>query len=209
MNDGEENPRETAAFCAKLEELLPSYDLVIVADYGHGLLSPKAIGLLCNQARFLAVNTQINAGNRGFNAISKYPRAGFVCISENEMRLEARSLRRDIKEIVKDVSEALSCDRILVTRGQDGCLCYGKDESFAYVPAIAHEVVDRMGAGDTVLAVAALCWVGRTALSVETNTNVSNLYSNAAFASMCVPPTLRTAFVGARSMNDTCWWAAA
>ena len=157
LDDEEGSPAESAALCQKLEELLPEYDLVIVADYGHGMLAPEAVEVLCSRAPFLAINTQINAGNRGFNTISKYGRADFVCISENEMRLEARSRLRDIRDIVEDISSRLSCDQMLITQGSGGCLCYRKNEGFTDVPAFAIDVVDRMGAGDTVLSVAALC----------------------------------------------------
>jgi len=30
-------PAQETAFCAKLEELLPRFDMILVADYGHGL----------------------------------------------------------------------------------------------------------------------------------------------------------------------------
>jgi len=56
---------------AQLESMLPAYDVVIVTDYGHGVVTPEIVNLLCNQSRFLAVNTQTNAANQGFNTVSK------------------------------------------------------------------------------------------------------------------------------------------
>ena len=157
MDDGEYKPAESAALCSKLKGVLPRYDVVIVTDYGHGMLRPEAVEVLCSQARFLAVNTQVNAGNRGFNTISKYRRADYICVSENEIRLEARSRRTELRDIVLKVSEKLSCERIVITRGQEGCLCYSKAEGFFEVPAFAVRVVDRIGAGDSVFSVTALC----------------------------------------------------
>ena len=157
MGNGEHNPAESAALSAKLNEVLPEYDIVIATDYGHGMIGPEAAEVLCDRSRFLAINTQVNAGNRGFNTVSKYRRAHFISISENEIRLEARSQRRDLRDIVLDVATKLSCPNFLVTRGQDGCLCYSDSEGFFEVPALAIRVVDRMGAGDTVLAATAVC----------------------------------------------------
>ena len=94
------------------------------------MLGPEAVDLLCNQARFLAVNTQVNAANHGLNTISKYRRADYICVSENEIRLEARSRRRDLRDIVLEVAAKLSCERIVITRGKHGSLCYGKGEGF-------------------------------------------------------------------------------
>ena len=45
---------------------MPRYDAVVVTDYGHGMLTPEIIELLCSQPRFLAVNTQTNAANRDY-----------------------------------------------------------------------------------------------------------------------------------------------
>ena len=39
------------------------YDLVIVANYGHGLITDEILTLISNNAKFLVVNSQINAAN--------------------------------------------------------------------------------------------------------------------------------------------------
>ncbi len=157
MDDGEHKPEQSATLCSKLEEILPNYDMVIVADYGHGMLGPEEVEVLCAKAPLLAVNTQVNAGNMGFNTVSKYRRSDFLCVSENELRLEARSRRRDIHDIMLDIGGQLDCDRMIITRGVSGCLGYSKDHGFCEVPAFGTNVVDRVGAGDAMFSVAALC----------------------------------------------------
>ncbi len=137
------------------EEWIDNYDVVIVADYGHGMMTKKAIETLCKQRPFLAVNVQANAGNLGYNTISKYSRADYISLAENEAKLEARDANGDLREIVKGISQKLNCNRIAITRGKNGSLCY--DGSFYEVPAVATKVVDRMGAGDAFLAITALC----------------------------------------------------
>jgi rfaE bifunctional protein kinase chain/domain len=149
---------ETSALLRRdLTDSLPGFDVVVVADYGHGMINDELVETLCEGARFLAVNTQMNAENRGFNTVSKYPRADFVSVSETEIRLEARSRQRDLRQIVADVAERMSCPRMLVTRGGQGCLYYQREEGFYDLPALTTHVVDRIGAGDAVLAVTALC----------------------------------------------------
>jgi sugar/nucleoside kinase (ribokinase family) len=135
--------------------MLPEYDVVIVADYGHGLFTDAAVSLLCERARFLAVNAQTNAGNRGFNTISKYPRADFISIDEPEARLEVRDEEEEIQSVIRSIAKKVDCPRFLVTRGSNGCLYY--DGDFCEVPAFAVKLVDRIGAGDAVLAVTSLC----------------------------------------------------
>lgn len=157
INEDALHPADDELLCATLREELPKYDVVIVVDFGHSMLSGEAIDILCSKARFLAVNAQSNAGNLGYHSISKYSRADYVSLSENEIRLDARDRTGDLKCIIKDLSKQLDCARVVVTRGNRGALCYGEGEGFFDVPALTEKVVDRIGAGDAFLAVTSLC----------------------------------------------------
>lgn len=141
---------------AALSGRLDDYDLVLVVDFGHGMMTRNVIDLLGDTARFLAVNAQSNAGNLGYHTISKYPRANYVCIAENEIRLEARDRRGDLNAIILEVAKRLHAPRVIVTRGRFGCLCYDDQEGFIEVPALATRVVDRMGAGDAFISISSL-----------------------------------------------------
>ncbi len=156
MNDHAMHEADNEVLCVALAEQVPKYDVVIVVDYGHGMLTNEAIKILCDKALFLTVNTQSNAGNLGYHTISKYPRADLVCIAENEARLEARDRGKDLQDIVLDISDRLHCGRVIVTRGKYGCVCYGEEEGYFEIPALADQVVDRVGAGDAFLSVASM-----------------------------------------------------
>lgn len=166
INDVDLDDQDNRIFCDALAKEVASHDLVIVVDYGHGLLSREAIKLLCEKSKFLAVNAQANAGNLGYHTISMYPRANYVTITENEIRLEARSRRGELKKMVEDVAGKLACDRFVVTRGSNGCLCYDKKTGFVEVPAFAGKVVDRIGAGDAFLSITAMCAVQQAPMDV-------------------------------------------
>ena len=60
----------------KLRLLIKNYinenELVIIADYGHGLLTSGVINYITDNAKYLCVNTQLNSANIGFHTISKY-----------------------------------------------------------------------------------------------------------------------------------------
>jgi len=144
-------------FCRSLESLLPQYDVVIVADYGHGLITPRGQKLIEQQAKFLAVNTQTNAGNRGFNTISKYSRADYISIGDMEMRLDARELNAAMETLIRDLMGRSAIQKLLVTQGSFGCLIQDRLQGLFRVPAFSIRVVDRVGAGDAVLAVTAPC----------------------------------------------------
>jgi sugar/nucleoside kinase (ribokinase family) len=133
--------------------------VVIVVDFGHGMVRPEAVEVLCHQARFLALKAQSNAGNLGYHTISKYASATYISLAENELRLEARDRQGDLRHIVRTVAARLHCQRLVVTRSRYGCLGYSADEGFVEVPAFASHVVDRVGAGDAFLSLTALCAV--------------------------------------------------
>ena len=157
MGEDQDAAANSARLLSTLRDTLPRYDLVVVSDYGHGLMDEAAIELVAREAKCLAVHTQANAGNFGFNTVSKYPRADFICVSEKEIRLEARQRQKDLYRIVEQATEKLGASRALITRGQQGALCWGKEEGFAIVPALAGHFNDRLSAGDAVLAVSSLC----------------------------------------------------
>ena len=55
MGDVEPDATASGPLCAKLKDVLSQYDVVIVTDYGHGMLGREAVDMLCKRARFLAL----------------------------------------------------------------------------------------------------------------------------------------------------------
>ena len=158
MSDVIHDSKTSESFCARLDEIASIFDVVIVTDYGHGLLSPDAINILCEKSQFLAINTQANAANQGYNTVSKYQRADYICVSEKEIRLDARSQKHgDLYDIIKNVSDRLECEKVMITRGSKGSICFDKGDGFFEIPAFTSHVVDRVGAGDAVLSITAPC----------------------------------------------------
>lgn len=139
-----------------LREHCRDYDLVIAADFGHGAISQATADVLSDHARFLAVNTQANAGNRGFHTVTRYKRADYACIAEHELRLETRELRGPIRPLVDSIIERTGFDTMAVTLGRRGCIVGSRGGEFVGVPAFALRIVDRVGAGDAFLSVTSL-----------------------------------------------------
>jgi rfaE bifunctional protein kinase chain/domain/rfaE bifunctional protein nucleotidyltransferase chain/domain len=157
INDSALDPLDNDALCKRLATEIPKYDVVVVMDFGHSMFTQEAVNLICKESAFLAVNAQTNAGNIGYQSLSRYPRANYVCLTENEMRMESRDRRGSIEQMILDIAHKHDYERITVTRGQRGCLSYTKEGGFVEVPAFAGKVLDRMGAGDAFLSLTALC----------------------------------------------------
>ena len=140
---------------------LSKYDLVVVADFGNGFISQDMVQLLCQKTRYLAVNTQINSGNRGFHVINRYTRADFVSLNEPELRLAAHNRHDMLERVCQDISNKLGAKGFAVTRGTKGVTFFDcEKKSFNRVPALSSRVVDRIGAGDAFLSLASLCMAG-------------------------------------------------
>jgi bifunctional ADP-heptose synthase (sugar kinase/adenylyltransferase) len=140
-----------------LDRTLSVYDVVIATDYGHGLLGARTAALLAERARFLAVTTQANPGNVGFNVVTKYPRASYVCLDEQEARLAARDRWSPVPAVVSTIRGLLKSAAVSVTLGAQGVLVSGPDEVQHEIPALSASVVDKMGAGDAYFATTAPC----------------------------------------------------
>lgn len=139
-----------------LREKLQDSNLFLLADYGHGFFGESMIKSICDSNAFLAVNTQSNAGNRGFNTFSKYPRIDFLCLNGGELELELRKKDLDYLVVLPRIMKEKGCKNAIVTLGGEGLLTFDSlGESFLS-PALATKVVDKVGAGDSVLAIASM-----------------------------------------------------
>ena len=169
---------------------LDRYDVVIVTDFGHGMIDGSTIDILCRRSPFLAVNAQSNSANLGYNLVTKYPRADYVCIDQTEARLAARDRWAGLDKIVEKVLvRDIDCARIAVTAGQQGCLTFHRDEGLQRIPAFTRSVVDTMGAGDAFLSITA------PLASVEKSMQMVGFVGNAAGA-------LKVSVVGHRQAID-------
>jgi bifunctional ADP-heptose synthase (sugar kinase/adenylyltransferase) len=130
-----------------------NYDLSVVADFGHGCITPSLITWITKESKFLAVNAQTNSANTGFNLVTKYPRADYVVVDELEARLALHDRESPIEEITKNLA-AFCFDRVVVTLGRNGSVGYDKD-GFCREPSVASSVRDTLGAGDAFFAVTA------------------------------------------------------
>ena len=143
--------------CGYLNSSLKEFDMVLVTDFGHGLITPKMVKILSKKSNFLAVNVQTNSANLGFNLITKFLHADYVCIDEPEIRLACHDRFSNTEKLILNISKKLNCERIIITRGHKGSLAYSKKEGFTGIPVFSKEVVDRIGAGDAYFSVTSPC----------------------------------------------------
>ena len=145
---------------------LPGHQAVLFSDYGKGGLahSPAMI----EQAR--AAGRAVLVDPKGSN-YARY--AGATLITPNRAELQqvigAWSGESDLAQRAQALREQLRLDAILLTRSEEGMSLFDRD-GVAHERAVAREVFDVTGAGDTVIAVMAAMmacgWSARAAMSV-------------------------------------------
>lgn len=149
------NEQQSVSLAEFIRQRSKEFDLIVVSDFGNGLINPLITKAVSSSPAFLAINTQINSGNRGYNVITHYQRANFISLNEPELRLAAHDRYSPLENLAAKISTQLCCRLIAVTRGVNGVYCYSPHEKIV-IPAIATRSVDRIGAGDAFLSLASL-----------------------------------------------------
>lgn len=157
INDCYLESEQQKELIATLDKKIPEHDMVIVADYGHGLIDEAVVEKIEKDSKFLAVNAQANASNHGFNCISKYKKADYVCIATRELQLNYRQKHISVLEQLNRLVKEYQYKNVVITHGRNGAHSYKEGQGVFTVPAFATSIKDRVGAGDAVLAVTSLC----------------------------------------------------
>ena len=146
---------QTREIVKKLKPLLSKYDLVVCADFGHGMLNNESRDFLTKKAKFLSVNTQANAENFGYHTVSSYSKANFLCLDEREIRLEYQAKNGELGEVARGVLNRVKANCMIVTRGPSGSVGYQNkgQKEICMVPSMGTRNIDSVGAGDAFFAI--------------------------------------------------------
>ena len=155
INDDDLNTKEEKNFLNKVSKNILKYDLVLVVDYGHGLITPKIVNLIEKKPIFIAVNTQLNSLNASFHSISKYKKVDYVCMHDGELRHDYKDRNESTEKLILKLKKRIKSKIVTITKGSYGSLSYNNNK-FTYCPAFANKIVDRIGAGDTLLAITSI-----------------------------------------------------
>lgn len=147
---------ERGIFRDTLADAIAVSDVVVLNDFGHGLMGSMERSII-GHAGFLALNCQTNAGNYGFNLVTNYAKANYICVDDPEARLAAGTQRGYISETAAHLAREINCRKFMITHGRFGADWFHHQTTFrhGHAPALAQGGVDTMGAGDAVMAVTA------------------------------------------------------
>ena len=157
LNDDLISKKEEFFFYNLLKKNIDNFDLIIVADYGHGIITEKIRKLILKNSDKIFLNTQINSFNRGYHTVLKYKKMNTLVINEGELRYELRDKHSKIPNLVKNLSKKISVKNIVVTSGMSGAaLVNCKNNSVISCPAFSQSSIDTVGAGDTFFGMSSL-----------------------------------------------------
>jgi len=142
-----------------LDKNLSNFDIIIISDFGHGLLTPKIREKIQNKKISIALNTQLNGGNLGYNFITNYHRAEFVLLNERELRLPLQEENGEISEVVEKLRENRDFRDVYITLGKNGAYySVGKGSIFGQgkVPSFTESSEDTTGCGDVSFSISSL-----------------------------------------------------
>jgi rfaE bifunctional protein kinase chain/domain len=146
---------------------------LVVSDYDKGVITPRILSEVL-PAAYERIPVLIDPKIRNFDS---YRPATLVTPNHHEA-LRLTNLEEDsdgnLQSAAQVIQQRLSCDAVLITRGDRGMMLLEQDKHPVYVETAAREVYDVTGAGDTVIATLA------AALAVDASMTDAALLANQA-----------------------------
>lgn len=137
-------------------DMLAQVDAVVVSDYEKGVLTPTVLQQILPEAqrRHLPVCLDPKLKNFAF-----YQPVTVITPNHHEAEAITRQTIDSLEALIAighEVRHMLGNPSVLVTRGEEGMSLFASEGDVTHIPAVAHEVFDVTGAGDTVVATLAL-----------------------------------------------------
>ncbi|MGD8648509.1 MAG: D-glycero-beta-D-manno-heptose-7-phosphate kinase, partial [Desulfobacterales bacterium] len=141
---------------ALAEKIIPKVDLVLISDYGKGVISRSLISDLVKIAKN---NKKLTIADPKGLAFEKYSGVSLLTPNSKEASLSSGVEITNEKSVVTAgniLMEKSGIERLLITCGKDGMVLFEPGSQPHKISTKAREVYDVSGAGDTVLAVLGL-----------------------------------------------------
>ena len=136
---------------------LDQIDVVILQDYNKGVLTENIITNIIKKANQKNIPTIVDPKKKNFK---KYKNCTLFKPNLKET-VEGLNFKiddlNDITQAAKKLKEVIKCDIVLITLSENGIYIHYNNK-FKHTKAIQRNIIDISGAGDTVLALAALCY---------------------------------------------------
>jgi D-beta-D-heptose 7-phosphate kinase/D-beta-D-heptose 1-phosphate adenosyltransferase len=129
-----------------------TWHAVVLSDYNKGVLQPAVVEKFVQHAR--SHGAKVVAGPKPEN-LSNFRGAHLIALNQGEAAAAVNFALKDDASVCqagRELLERLQVDAVLITRGEHGMSLFQTHEPAYHVPALASQVYDVSGAGDTVIA---------------------------------------------------------
>jgi D-beta-D-heptose 7-phosphate kinase/D-beta-D-heptose 1-phosphate adenosyltransferase len=171
-NLGERVDADHERLRAQVLDAIPGCDAVVLSDYAKGVLVPELCQAVIAESRRLKIPVLVDPKAADFK---RYRGATTICPNLHELSVATREESRNLQAILTAgellVTE-LDLDYLTPTLSERGIAVLRPGQRFV-APAIARQVFDVSGAGDTVISVLALCLASH--LPIETSVQLANV----------------------------------
>ena len=140
------------ALVQKANEVIPEVDVVLVSDYGKGVITRSLVKALVATAR--AHDKIIIADPKGLD-FTKYAGVNIITPNKKEAALAQGIEIIDEPTLIEagtGILKKTGIDKVLITLGKDGMMLIENHKPPFKITAEARQVYDVSGAGDTVIA---------------------------------------------------------
>lgn len=141
-----------------LRHVSAGHDVTLLSDFGHGFITEAIIQAAREKSRVLAVNTQTNGANAGFNLITKYQGVDYVCLDEPEARLAVQERFGPIEAVARRLARSIAARCMVITLGKRGSVGVDAKNELVHCPIFSTRVVDTVGAGDAFFSYSSVCY---------------------------------------------------
>lgn len=131
-------------------------DVVVLSDYGKGMITPELLRTLAEIRRVRPFALVVDPKEANFR---HYDGASLVTPNRDEASRASGVAIRDLDSLERAGRELLRmwrAEAVLVTRGEEGMSLFVERMPTRHFPTVARRVFDVTGAGDTVVATCAL-----------------------------------------------------
>lgn len=158
------DPDTETKIIAAARAAIANAQALVVSDYDKGVITPRVLREILPEA-YERMPVLIDPKIRNFDS---YRPATLVTPNHHEA-LRLANVEEDADNALQTaagrIRERLSCDAVLITRGDRGMVLFEKDNEPVKVKTTAREVYDVTGAGDTVIATLAAALAGGGSLT--------------------------------------------
>ena len=157
LNESEISKSAETKILDSLDQIIQNFDLILVMDFGHGLMTQKIRKSVQEKAAFISLNCQTNSYNHGYNIIDRqYCRADSFSLDETEVKLSCGIKKPNFTEELAKLKNLLGAKYSWLTRGSVETIGIGPDEQESQCPPFENDPVDPVGAGDAFCTIASL-----------------------------------------------------